>query len=141
VKYNFLEGRTYQGIDSLNAACLRWLDTTGNEVISDKKQFSPREMLREESKHLVPLYLEKPKRQLFEVNKGNTVKYQGNFYEMPRGTHLLTNKVRVEEANGELWFYFLHKVIDDENKIVAIENTPRVDVATRQMDEYFGSNE
>jgi len=39
VKYNFLEGRTYCGIDSLNSACLRWLDTQGNDVINDKKQF------------------------------------------------------------------------------------------------------
>jgi len=36
VKYNFLEGRTYCGIDSLNSACLRWLDTQGNDVINDK---------------------------------------------------------------------------------------------------------
>jgi len=149
VKYNFLEGRTYHGIDSLNSACLRWLDTTGNEVISDKKQFSPREMFREERKHLVPFYPEKPKRQLYELNKGNTVKYQGNFYEMPHGTYLLARKLRVEESSGELRFYFLesgemickHTVVDGENKVVAFENEPQVAVATWQMDEFFTGDE
>ena len=59
IKYNFLEGRTYSGIDSLNASALKWLDTLGNDVINDKKYFSPREMFREEQKHLIPVALAK----------------------------------------------------------------------------------
>ena len=149
IKYNFLEGRTYAGIDSLNVACLRWLDTTGNEVINDKKQFSPREMFREEQKHLIPFYIQKPKRQLYELNKGNTVKYEGNFYEMPRGTHLLTNKIRVEEQNGEMGFYFLesvelickHEKVDGENKIVPIEQQKVQGVKEREMEELFDGDE
>jgi len=54
-----LEGRTYSGIDSLNASALKWLDTLGNDVINDKKYFSPREMFREEQKHLIPVALAK----------------------------------------------------------------------------------
>jgi len=149
VKYNFLEGRTYCGIDSLNAACLRWLDTQGNGVINDKKQFSPREMFEEERKHLIPFHPAKSQRQLYEVNKGNTVKYKLNFYEMPSGTHLLTNKDRVEEDNGQLLFYFLetgkliykHKLAKSENKIVAIEQYEHHGTRRRAVEDMFAGIE
>jgi hypothetical protein len=149
VKYNFLEGRTYTGIDALNAAVLRWLDTTGNEVINDKKYFSPREMFREKQKRLIPFHMQKPKRQLYELNKGNSVKYEGNFYMMLHGTFLLTNKVRVEESGGELRFYFLenselicgHKKVEGENIIVPLELPKVQGVKEREMDEYFAGEE
>jgi transposase len=149
IKYNFLEGRTYTGIDALNASALRWLDTTGNEVVNDKKYFSPREMFREESKHLIPVAVAKPKRQLYEVNKGNTVKYHGNFYEMPTGTFLLMNRVRVEEMDGEVCFYNLdttelvcrHELADGENKIVPSGQAKATGIKTLEMQDYFMGDE
>jgi len=149
IKYNFLEGRTYCGIDALNASALRWLDTLGNDVINDKKHFSPRDLFREERKHLISVVMSKPKRQLYELNKSNTVKYEGNFYEMPTGAYLLMNKVRVEEHNDELLFYSLeiselickHKLTEGKDKIVAIEQSAMKAIKTREMEDFFAEDD
>lgn len=52
VKENFLGGRIYHGIDSLNSACLEWLDNTLNNHILSHKGVTPHELFKEESKNL-----------------------------------------------------------------------------------------
>lgn len=42
VKMNFLDGREYGGIDSLNSACLGWLDRTGNGTMNANTKKVPR---------------------------------------------------------------------------------------------------
>ena len=149
IKYNFLEGRTYAGIDALNVAALRWLDTYGNEIVSDQKKYSPREMFLEERKHLIPYQPAKPKRQLYSVNNRNAVNYEGNFYELPQGTFLLTKKIRVEENDGELHFYFLetnelickHTLASGKNQVMQYERNRGESVKQYEMEQLFAGEE
>ena len=102
-------------------------------------------MFEEERKHLIPFHPAKLQRQLYEVNKGNTVKYKLNFYEMPSGTHLLTSKVRVEEDNAQLLFYFpetgklicKHKLIEGENIIASYEQLEYHGAKRRAVEDMF----
>ena len=58
VKEGFLQGRLYTGIDSLNSAALEWLDKECNGTIHERTRKAPRELFREESKHLEKVQLE-----------------------------------------------------------------------------------
>jgi len=86
VKRNFLDGRTYTGIDSLNSACLEWLDNTENNHIIARKCTTPHELFKVESK-----YLRKLKPVLFTSDKpylkvtDNYVLYKYCKYEVPLG--------------------------------------------------------
>lgn len=48
VKYSFLEGRTYTGMDSLNSAALAWCDDVLNNRIHLATKKIPRELFKEE---------------------------------------------------------------------------------------------
>ncbi len=58
VKEGFLQGRLYTGIDSLNSAALEWLDKECNGTTHERTRKAPRELFREESKHLTKLQTE-----------------------------------------------------------------------------------
>ena len=150
VKYNFLEGRTYCGIDALNVACLRWLDTKGNEVVSEKKHFSPRDMFRDERKYLTQVHIPKPKKRVYELSKSNTINFDGNFYEMPRGAHMLMNRVRIEEKGTELMVYSLdtgeivckHNIeIKKTNRVIPLEQGTEPGIKLMQMEKLFAGDE
>ena len=53
VKYSFLEGRTYTGIDSLNSAALAWCDDVLNNRIHLATKKIPRELFKEEITELI----------------------------------------------------------------------------------------
>lgn len=105
VKVQFLEGRTYTGIDSLNSAALEWLDTSANAKTNSTRMREPRELFREESKHLIPVAFSVQKDVVNAVSFDNMIKYQKTHYEMP---HALVKKgelLRVVENDGLLMFY------------------------------------
>ena len=68
---------------------------------------------------------------------------------MPSGTFLPTNKIRVEEINREIGFYFLengelickHKLTEGENKIIPIEQQTVQGVEEREMEELFAGDD
>jgi len=101
VKRSFLDGWIYYGVDSLNADCLKWLDTHGNEAVMTKLKFSPRELFREERKYLIPVAANdyRAEQKVFSITSKNTVAFKGREYELPKGTYLILDKVQVEENN------------------------------------------
>ena len=85
VKENFLAGRIYKGIDSLNSSCLEWLDNYANNHIVLRKEKTSHELFMEEvnllkkiphSLNSDPIY--------YKVYK-NAVHYKYGIYEMPLG--------------------------------------------------------
>ncbi len=86
VKDHFLMGRTYTGIDSLNSACLEWLDNTENNHILSQKGVTPHNLFVEESKYLNKFisnngFVETP----IHLVKSNYIKYRYSKYEVPVG--------------------------------------------------------
>jgi hypothetical protein len=102
VKQNFLDGRIYNGVDSLNVDCLKWLDTHGNEAVMLKFRFSPRELFGEEQKHLVSVVFERREQKVFCITAKNTVAFKNREYELPLGTNLILDKVQVDEIDEEI---------------------------------------
>lgn len=86
VKDNFLKGRTYAGIDSLNSACLEWLDNTENNHIIARRQKTPHELFKDEFN-----LLRKVKPTLFSSDKAlykvmdNYIVFRYSKYEVPPG--------------------------------------------------------
>lgn len=104
-KRQFLDGRVYCGIDSLNAACLDWLDSSGNESLSTHSRKTARELFQEESKCLVP-YLSKPiEQKVYSVYHGTHIKYKGNQYAIPFSVSKTCKKVRIEESDNVIILY------------------------------------
>ena len=86
VKENFLGGRIYHGIDSLNSACLEWLDNTLNNHILSHKGVTPHELFKEESKKLKKIkpLLYSSEKPIYKVQR-NYIKYRYSRYEVPIG--------------------------------------------------------
>ena len=106
VKYSFLEGRTYNGIDALNSACLQWLDNEGNGLVNAKTRRIPREMFYEEARHLIPVKATIPKEQvILSVTSKNCIRYKGNEYALPKGKLKEKERVRVEERDNNIFIY------------------------------------
>ena len=110
VKYNFLRGREFAGIDMLNADCLAWLERTGNGSMHNGTHRVPSDVFEEERPHLQP-YLgtpQPPKQEMREycVRKDNTISYHCCYYTVPSGTYKnVGTRVMVEEQDGHLHIY------------------------------------
>ena len=100
VKESFLEGRVYTGIDSLNSACLEWLDNSENNHILVYKKTTPHELFKEERKHLRKMNIIRgqPRQVFYKVNN-NSVRYHYSLYEVPIGYNGLEVKV---EGDGDV---------------------------------------
>jgi transposase len=109
VKKNFLRGRAYEGIDSLNASALGWLERTGNGKEHAGIKKIPRQEWLVEQPLLKPLKQAPPgvpEKKRYRVRKDNTVSYRGNFYTLPLGTYTGADTwVLLDEAGGELRLY------------------------------------
>ena len=109
VKTSFLDSRTYCGIDSLNIECLRWLDRTGNGIMSAATFKIPREVfINEEARHMIPYNHERitlSNQRIVRVSDVSSIEYKKNFYALPLGKYEKNEKVRIEEANGELYIF------------------------------------
>lgn len=91
VKINFLRGRTYTGIDSLNDQGIGWLARTANAKAHATTKLIPAEVFEEEKKHLAPyaLTVDEPEMEArpYTVRSDNTILYRSNTYSLPLGTY------------------------------------------------------
>lgn len=106
VKESFLQGRIFAGIDSLNSAALRWLDTEANGTTNLRTRKPPRELFREEIRHLEPVNAPRADDTLIRsVSDKYTVTVDWSVYELPRSKVKQYEQIRVEKENGILLFY------------------------------------
>lgn len=113
VKRNFLKGREYHDIETLNEAALAWLQRTGNGTThAGTKKVPYREWL-EEQNHLLPYYHHsRPTVELvgYKVRKDNTINYKSNFYSLPLGTYQDVNtEVLVKTDKSTLYIFSVTK--------------------------------
>lgn len=91
VKNNFLSGRVYVNIDSLNEEALGWLERTGNGKVNSSTRLIPAEEFRTEQQALMPYAytMDEPDMEAreYSVRKDNTLLYHSNFYSLPLGTY------------------------------------------------------
>lgn len=91
VKYNFLRGRVFTDIGTLNREAIGWLGRTGNGTMHHGTHKVPSEEFLREREHLRP-YTGVPSPPVetmppHHVRKDNVVCYHGNFYAVPTGTY------------------------------------------------------
>ena len=88
VKNNFLYGRAYFDIDTLQAQVLGWLERTGNGMPHSTIRKIPTQEWLIEKDHLKPFVSTRilPAYIMRFVRQDNTIAYQGNFYSVPQGT-------------------------------------------------------
>ncbi|MGL4493269.1 MAG: IS21 family transposase [Tannerellaceae bacterium] len=110
VKNNFLKGREFTDIATLNKEALGWLARTGNGKMHAGIRKIPSEVLLVEKALLTP-YQGAPKQPTVEmreyvVRKDNTISYKGCFYSVPVKTYINDKSVcYVEEKEGLLLIY------------------------------------
>ena len=99
IKTSFLDSREYTGIDSLNSACLAWLDSTGNGTTNASTRRVPRELFEIERHKLLehrPQKVELHKQKIVSVSDLHTITYLKNKYDLPLGRHSKGDRLRVE---------------------------------------------
>jgi hypothetical protein len=90
IKYNFLRGRVFINIDTLNGQGMEWLSRTANAKVHSATRKIPFEEWLIEKTYLQPVMDSfKPASVLDEhdVRKDNTISYKCNFYRVPAGTY------------------------------------------------------
>lgn len=108
VKGNFLEGRMYTGINALNAAALKWLDTIANATPNETTHRPPKEMFEEESKRLIRVpHLVIDRVEIRSVSADFQITFENSRYELPHFSCAPHDQVRVEKKDGKLNFYLL----------------------------------
>ena len=87
VKNNFLYGRAYFDIDTLQAQVLGWLERTGNGMPHSTIRKVPSQEWLIEKEYLTPWVSIRvlPAYIMRYVRLDNTIAYQGNFYSVPQG--------------------------------------------------------
>lgn len=110
VKYNYLKGRIFHDVDTLQKEAIQWLERTGNAKKHGTTKRVPKEEWVKEKQHLLPFTgnPEKPFLQLptYPVRKDNTILYRSNFYSVPLGTYQGSDtRAFLEEKDGMLTFY------------------------------------
>jgi transposase len=90
IKYNFLRGRVFVNIDTLNGQGMAWLSRTANAKVHATTKKIPHDEWIIEKSHLKPISdFFKPENALddYHVRKDNTISYKSNFYRLPPGTY------------------------------------------------------
>ena len=90
IKYNFLRGRIFVNIDTLNGQGMAWLSRTANAKVHSATKMIPHDEWIIEKSYLRPVLDSfKPESVLdgYDVRKDNTISYKGNFYRVPPGTY------------------------------------------------------
>lgn len=136
VKGNFLPGRVFCGIASLNSEGLAWLDRTGNGLVHETTKLIPKIVFEEEQKHLIPV----PELAKIEsamqpalVRKTNVVIYKQNRYSLPKGTYEPNKIVNLIADGGTLKIFGLdsdnliatHPIEGGKGKLVRIKHPER----------------
>jgi Integrase core domain len=147
VKYNFLRGREFTDIDTLNNDALGWLRRTANGTEHHGIRRVPCEEFEMEKIHLMPYkgVPTKPSEKLVphHVRKDNVINYRGNYYSVPTGTYCGHKAlVYIEEKEGSLHIYSLetgktlaiHKISCDKGKFIS--NTSHRRNREASLDDY-----
>jgi len=90
VKYNFLRGRIFVNIDTLNGQGMAWLSRTANAKVHAATNKIPYHEWLVEKTYLRPVMDSfKPESVLgsYNVRKDNTISFKANFYRIPVGTY------------------------------------------------------
>lgn len=110
VKKNFLRGRVYTNIESLQREALLWLQRTGNKKTHGTTKKVPILEWQKEKKYLIP-YFKTPNKPFanlpqYKVRKDNVILYKGNTYSVPVGTYIGRESfVLLEDTGDKLCFY------------------------------------
>ena len=109
VKYNFLRGRKYIDLATLNGQALAWLERTANAKIHATTKKIPSQEWLEELPHLIPvneLFIPQQPLKSYTVRKDNTIACKGNFYQLPLGTYRGPGtRVEVKQTDENLTVY------------------------------------
>lgn len=106
VKENFLEGRIFTGIDTLNSAALRWLDVEANGTCNYDTKFIPRDMFLEESPKLQKVTFRSGyHHNCRSVSEKYDITYEGSRYMLDKAVVNVKDPIRIEEENNTLLFY------------------------------------
>lgn len=105
VKGNFLVNRLYVDDESLNAACLKWLERTANARVHGTTKKIPAEVFLLEKETLRPLQqtilpIEQKDERI--VRPDNTVVYASNRYSVPFGTYRKYKTVKIDDSKDTL---------------------------------------
>lgn len=151
IKYSFLEGRNFNGINSLNSACLKWLDMQANRTPNKLTKKEPSEMHRIESKYLVPVqpYNLEEDQKILTVSSTNSVIYDNNEYAMPRGAVDNKERIFLEIDDNTLSFYKAdskelickHQQSEGEGNVVTIKENYADKVSIERLKREFGNDE
>lgn len=148
VKHNFMPGREFQDMETLNKEALAWLERTANGTEHRGIRQIPSEVFAMEKEWLRPYTgtptLTEDKMELRTVRQDNTIMYGANFYTLPKGTYKgRGTEVYIEEKDGILHIYdkesgktiYEHTVWSGKGRTVSNVNHLRQnDIA---MDEYI----
>ena len=125
VKNNFLYGRSYFDIDTLQSQVLGWLTRTGNGVIHSTTRKMPLQEWGIEKQHLTPWASVRilPVYIIRYVRQDNTISYQGNFYSVPQGTFKKDVMVMIWLKDDELHIHDEHRKFLCRHRIAEIKGT------------------
>lgn len=106
VKYNFLRGRFFTDIDSLNKDAVAWLERTGNGTMHHGIHKIPAEEFAIEQGYLhrycgtptPPVETLAP----HHVRKDNVINFRGNYYAVPTGTYKGQGTIVYLEENDDM---------------------------------------
>ena len=90
VKRNFLHGRSFKDLETLNAEAHAWLDRTANALPHGTTKLIPAEEMENEVTFLDawnPIQMAEPDYASYAVRKDNTISWKSNFYSLPLGTY------------------------------------------------------
>lgn len=121
IKYNFLRGRTFYDIHTLNHQAIEWLQRTANAKIHASTQQNPQQQWLIEKtylKHLHEPFLIHEGVCSYKVRKDNTVSFKGNFYTLPIGTFQGCDSV---------------VFLSQENDTLIIHNNNKEEIARHQI--------
>ena len=157
VKNNFLKGRSFTDIDSLNREAIAWLERTGNGSMHHGIHRVPADVFEQERPVLQP-YKDTPvvpqqELRRYKVRKDNTISYRCCFYALPINTYQgQQTEVLVEETNGNVIIYSVqtgktiisHPLCQEKGKLVSSGSTRRIQGGTvddmrQKLIRYMGS--
>jgi len=126
IKYNFLHGRTFVDVETLNKQAIAWLERTANHKIHSTTKKSPAMELKNELKHMAAFYpvtKVNPLKQ-YNLRKDNKVCYKGNFYTVPTGTYKgRGSSVFLMSSENKLKIYTKEIINSKEEKTLIAEHT------------------
>jgi len=103
-KYNFLRGRKYCDLHTLNKEGIDWLHRTANAKVHSSTHKRPVLEYAIEKNYLLPLkpsFMTEPVRHEYSVRKTNVINYQGSEYSVPAGTFRPPQTIVYVERSGE----------------------------------------